>query len=70
MAGLKLFKDDCAGCHGTPETAPKNELDVTLYPNAPQFALHPPDKPDSAVLDRQGWSALHRDVRVGRSVCT
>ena len=46
MAGMKLFKDDCAGCHGTPETAPKNEVDVTLYPNAPQFALHPPDKPD------------------------
>jgi mono/diheme cytochrome c family protein len=46
MAGVKLFKDDCAGCHGTPETAHKNEVDVTLYPNAPQFALHPPDKPD------------------------
>ena len=40
MAGVKLFKDDCAGCHGTPETAPKNEVDVILYPNAPQFALH------------------------------
>jgi|SRR5262249_29670772 len=32
MAGVKLFKDDCAGCHGTPETAPKNEVDVTLFP--------------------------------------
>ena len=46
MAGLKLFKNDCAGCHGTPNTASENETSVTLYPNAPQFALHPPRKPD------------------------
>jgi thiosulfate dehydrogenase len=46
MAGLKLFKNDCAGCHGTPNTARENETNVTLYPNAPQFALHPPRKPD------------------------
>ena len=46
MAGVRLFKNDCAGCHGTPDTAAKNEVDITLYPNAPQFALHPPDKPD------------------------
>ena len=46
MAGLKLFKNDCSGCHGTPNTAHENELNVTLYPNAPQFALHSPRKPD------------------------
>lgn len=46
MAGLKLFKNDCAGCHGTPSTASENEANVTLYPNAPQFALHPPRKPE------------------------
>ena len=46
MTGSKLFKNDCAGCHGTPETATKNESEVTLYPNAMQFALHPPHKPD------------------------
>lgn len=46
MAGVKLFKGDCSGCHGTPNTAAKNETDVILYPNAPQFALHPPRKPD------------------------
>ena len=46
MAGMKLFEDDCAGCHGTPDTASKNETNVILYPNAPQFALHVPDKPD------------------------
>jgi mono/diheme cytochrome c family protein len=46
MAGVKVFKNDCAGCHGTPDTASKNEANVILYPNAPQFALHPPSKPD------------------------
>ena len=46
MAGMKLFKNDCAGCHGTPETASKNEADIVLYPNARQFVLHPPRKPD------------------------
>src|SRR6516165_4961631 len=46
MAGMKLFKDDCAGCHGTPYTAVENETNITLYPNGPQFALHPPRKPD------------------------
>jgi hypothetical protein len=25
MAGMKLFKNDCAGCHGTPNTATENE---------------------------------------------
>jgi hypothetical protein len=29
-----------------PNTAAENETNVTLYPNAPQFALHPPSKPD------------------------
>ena len=42
----ELFKNDCAGSHGTPHTAAENEANVNLYPNAPQFALHPPRKPD------------------------
>ncbi|HXN73296.1 MAG TPA: c-type cytochrome [Candidatus Acidoferrales bacterium] len=46
LAGVKLFKNDCAGCHGTPNSAVENEKDVILYPPAPQFVLHPPIKPD------------------------
>jgi mono/diheme cytochrome c family protein len=46
MAGVKLFKDDCSGCHGTPNTAKENESNIVLYPNSPQFALHPPEKAD------------------------
>jgi mono/diheme cytochrome c family protein len=46
MAGVKFFKNGCAGCHGTPNTAAENEVNVDLYPSAPQFALHPTQKPD------------------------
>jgi mono/diheme cytochrome c family protein len=45
MAGMKLFKDDCAGCHGDPNR-PNSEAETGLYPNAPAFAFHPPRKPD------------------------
>jgi mono/diheme cytochrome c family protein len=45
MAGMKLFKGDCAGCHGDPNSATDLEPDI-LYPKPPAFALHPPRKPD------------------------
>jgi mono/diheme cytochrome c family protein len=50
MVGMKLFKSDCAGCHGTPNTASENEANVILYPNAPQFVLHPPRKPEHQLF--------------------
>lgn len=46
MAGMKLFKGDCAGCHGDPNNAAKREAEHFLYPSPPVFALHPPRKPD------------------------
>lgn len=46
MAGMKIFKDDCAGCHGDPNDAAKREAEGILYPSPPVFALHPPRKPD------------------------
>jgi len=55
MAGLKLFEDDCAGCHGTPATALSNEATPHLYPSPPQFALHHPGKPDYQLF----WIAEH-----------
>src|SRR6516162_11164879 len=45
MAGMKLFKDDCAGCHGDPNR-PNSEAETGLYPNAQAFAFHPPRMPD------------------------
>jgi len=55
MAGLKLFEDDCAGCHGTPSSAHSNEAAPHLYPSPPQFALHHPTKPDYQLF----WIAEH-----------
>ena len=46
MAGLKIFKGDCAGCHGNPNNAVRREAEPILYPDPPVFALHPPRKPD------------------------
>ena len=41
-AGMKFFRDDCAGCHGSPG----HEQPAGLYPEPPQFASHPPALPD------------------------
>jgi hypothetical protein len=38
MAGMKLFKNDCAGCHGDPNTASDSDADNNLYPSPPPFA--------------------------------
>ena len=46
MAGMKIFKGDCSGCHGDPNNAAKRETESFLYPSPPVFALHPPRKPD------------------------
>lgn len=46
MAGMKLFKGDCAGCHGQPSNSASREAEGILYPSPPVFALHPPRKPD------------------------
>src|SRR5260370_41309471 len=50
MAGMKLFKGDCAGCHGDPNNAAKREAAGILYPSPPVFPLHPPSKPDYQLL--------------------
>jgi len=41
-AGMKFFRDDCAGCHGLPG---KDNVSG-LYPEPPHFASHPPTLPD------------------------
>jgi mono/diheme cytochrome c family protein len=46
MAGMKLFKGDCSGCHGDPNNARRREASPILYPIPPVFVLHPPNKPD------------------------
>jgi mono/diheme cytochrome c family protein len=43
---MKLFKGDCAGCHGDPGNAARREAEGILYPSPAVFALHPPRKPE------------------------
>jgi hypothetical protein len=39
MAGMRLFRGDCAGCHGDPNNAARREAENFLYPGPPVFAL-------------------------------
>jgi mono/diheme cytochrome c family protein len=42
-AGMKLFRGDCAGCHGSPD---QKDQSIGLYPPPTQFATHPPTLPE------------------------
>jgi mono/diheme cytochrome c family protein len=42
-AGMKFFRGDCEGCHGSPV---RQNDSVGLYPAPPHFASHPPRLPD------------------------
>jgi len=44
-AGMKLFRENCAGCHGQPGK-PSAWGTTSFYPRVPQFADEPPNKPD------------------------
>jgi len=44
LAGMKTYRDSCAGCHGSPGK-PSPWGMKGLYPPVPQFADDPPDMP-------------------------
>ena len=44
LAGMKIFKDACAGCHGDPSAT--SDYGASFYPHVPQFAVNPPREPD------------------------
>jgi mono/diheme cytochrome c family protein len=44
LAGLKVFKTACSGCHGDPSA--QGDDGASHYPNVPQFARFPPRLPD------------------------
>jgi mono/diheme cytochrome c family protein len=44
-AGMKLCRENCAGCHGQPGK-PSAWGTTSFYPRVPQFADEPPNKPD------------------------
>jgi thiosulfate dehydrogenase len=46
LAGAKLYRDNCAGCHGSPAN-PDASLGHAFNPPAPQFMTDPADMPDN-----------------------
>ena len=53
-AGMKLFLDDCAGCHG--DSRKRSRWGTTMfYPRVPQLGLEPTSKPDWQVF----WIIQH-----------
>ena len=54
MAGLKYYRDGCAGCHG--DVGKPSQWGATgFYPRAPQFDAEPPLKPDWQMF----WIVKH-----------
>ena len=43
LAGLKLYRNDCAGCHGE-FGSPSRWGSSNFYPRVPQFSVQPPDR--------------------------
>jgi mono/diheme cytochrome c family protein len=54
MDGMKIFQEDCAGCHGEPGR-PSRWGTTSFYPRVPQFASDPPAKPDWQLF----WIVKH-----------
>ena len=45
LEGLKIFRDNCAGCHG--DGAQRSPWGATSFlPRVPQFGSEPPERPD------------------------
>jgi thiosulfate dehydrogenase len=54
LAGMKLYRNNCAGCHGD-AGRPSPWGTEGFYPRVPQFAQSPPGKPDWQLL----WIVRH-----------
>ena len=53
-AGMKLFLEDCAGCHG--DSRKRSRWGTTMfYPRVPQLGLEPTRKPDWQIF----WIIQH-----------
>jgi mono/diheme cytochrome c family protein len=60
IAGIKLYKADCAICHGGPAN-PVSDVGRALYPQAPQFSKDAPDMPE----EQNYWIIKHGIQRTG-----
>ena len=53
-AGMKIYRDACAGCHGD-ASKPSHWGSASFYPRVPQFGFEPPTKPDWQLF----WIVKH-----------
>ena len=55
LDGMRIFKNNCAGCHGSP-AGPSMWGSRNFYPRVPQFAEHPPElsSPEMFVAIKYG----------------
>lgn len=60
MDGIRIYKSNCAVCHGGP-VKPVSEVGAGLYPPAPQFVREPPDMADHLNY----WIVKHGIARTG-----
>jgi mono/diheme cytochrome c family protein len=54
LAGMKTFKNGCAGCHGDADR-PSQWGTTSFYPRVPQFAREPPQLTESQMF----WAVKH-----------
>ena len=54
LAGMRFYRNNCAGCHGDSQ-GPSAWGTRGFYPRVPQFAQDPPRKPDWQIF----WVAKH-----------
>ena len=75
LAGLKIYRNNCAGCHGDFE-APSHWGTKNFYPRVPQFAEHAPhlSVPEMYLVIKQGirysgmgaWDGMMPDKDIWR----
>ena len=77
IAGMRTYRENCAGCHGGPSKRPE-PFGESFYPRVPQFPIHPPRLPESQMFwvvkhgvrrtGMPGWGRLLRDDEIWRTV--
>ncbi len=73
LAGMKLYRNGCAGCHGAPGK-PSAWGEKNFYPRVPQFADELPDMKDAEMFlivkhgirytGMAGWDGMMKDEEI------
>jgi thiosulfate dehydrogenase len=64
LAGMKVFKDGCAGCHGD-ASGPSRWGTTSFYPRVPQFVQNPP----RLTAPQMFWIVKHGVRYTGMGAC-